>query len=128
MINDYSLVNLTNSEAANILHDAVRKEIQPGYIKIIISRDEQNNNSKNIREIELLPPTLTMNNDENELDLTNFVSSNNRKTPINDSEVHCQTPVRNKITLAEKREFENIIDSSSFDSFLENQEEMINGK
>lgn len=105
VINDSSLVNLTNLEAANILHDAVRKEIQPGYIKITVSRDEQNSNSKNIREIELLPPSLTINNDENELDLTNFLSSTNQKILINDAEFHCQTPVRNKTTLAETREF-----------------------
>ena len=93
-------MNLTNLEAANILHDAVRKEIQPGYITITISRDEQDNQSKNVRETELLPPSAMVNKDENELDLTDFVPSVNRKTPNNDSEVHCQTP------LAERREFE----------------------
>lgn len=94
------MVNLTNLEAANILHDAVRKEIQPGYITITISRDEQESPSKNVRETELLPPTATGNKEENELDLTDFVPSVNRKTPINDSDVHCQTP------LVERREFE----------------------
>jgi hypothetical protein len=34
-----------------------------------------------VKEIELLPSLLTMNNDENELDLTNFVASVNRKPP-----------------------------------------------
>jgi hypothetical protein len=73
---------MSNLEAATILHDAVRKEIQPGFIKITISRDEQTINSKNIKEIELLPPSITINNDENELDLINFVPSINRKTSI----------------------------------------------
>jgi hypothetical protein len=73
---------MTNLEAAGILHDAVRKEIQPGFIKITISRDEQNLNAKHVKEIELLPPTFTSNNEENELDLTNFVPSSNRRTPL----------------------------------------------
>ena len=58
IINDSSLVNLTNLEAANILHDAVRKEIQPGFIKITVSRNEQNLNSKNVKETELSPNVL----------------------------------------------------------------------
>jgi hypothetical protein len=76
---------MSNLEAAAILHDAVRKEIQPGYIKITISRvlnDEQDRNLKHVKEIELLPPSLTINNDENELDLTNFVPPVNQKPPI----------------------------------------------
>jgi len=76
---------MSNLEAAAILHDAVRKEIQPGYIKITISRvlnDEQDMNLKHVKEIELLPPSLTINNDENELDLTNFVPPVNQKPPI----------------------------------------------
>ncbi|CAF2758571.1 unnamed protein product [Rotaria sp. Silwood2] len=85
IINDVSLVNMSNIEAATILQDAVRKEIQPGFIKITISRllnDEQDSNSKHVKEIELLSSSLTMNNDENELDLINFVPCVNRKPPI----------------------------------------------
>ncbi|CAF4224532.1 unnamed protein product [Rotaria socialis] len=33
VINDSSLINLSNLEAAAILHEAVRREIHPGYIK-----------------------------------------------------------------------------------------------
>ena len=76
---------MSNLEAAAILHDAVRKEIQPGFIKITISRvlnDEQDMNLKHVKEIELLPPSFTTNNDENELDLTNFVSPVNQKSSI----------------------------------------------
>jgi hypothetical protein len=91
---------MSNLEAATILHEAVRKEIQPGFIKITISRNEQSINSKNVKEIELLPPSLTTNNDENELDLTDFVPSINRKTPISKtSNIDLETPGRN-----EKRE------------------------
>jgi len=108
IINDSSLVNLTNLEAANILHDAVRKEIQPGFIKITVSRNEQNLNSKNVKETELSP---LINNEENELDLTSFVSSsNNRKTPINEFDIRSQTPSRMKTTLSEKRRFTIEID------------------
>jgi hypothetical protein len=92
---------MSNLEAAAILHDAVRKEIQPGFIKITISRDEQSLNSKHVKEIELLPPSLITNNDENELDLTNFVPSINRKPLNGDSELL----EKNKTTLSEKREF-----------------------
>ncbi len=67
------------------MHDAVRKEIQPGYIKITISRvlnNEHDINSKNVKETELSPFLLTTNNDENELDLTNFVPPAPRKPPM----------------------------------------------
>ncbi len=77
MINDSSLINLSNLEAAAILHEAVRREIHPGHIKVTISRhpitsEEQ---TKHVKEIDLSPlPLLNpMNNDENELDLTTFV-------------------------------------------------------
>ncbi len=115
---------MTNLEAATILPDAVRKEIQPGFIKITISRDEQSVNSKNVKEIELLPPPLTTTNDENELDLTNFIPPTNRKPPLSkttkkfneientmrdilevDAEIQPQSPGRNKTALTETREF-----------------------
>ena len=82
VINDSSLVNLSNLEAAAILHEAVRREIHPGHIKVTVSRlpnptDEQQSSSsaRYVKEIDLSPlPTLTtVNNDENELDLTTFV-------------------------------------------------------
>ena len=76
---------MSNLEAASVLQDAVRKEIQPGFIKITISRllnDEYDMNVKNVTEIELLSSSLTLKNDENELDLINFVPSVNRKSPI----------------------------------------------
>lgn len=76
---------MTNLEAATVLQDAVRKEIQPGFIKITISRllnDEQDTNGKHVKEIELFSSSsLVMNNDENELDLINFVPPINRKLP-----------------------------------------------
>jgi len=97
---------MSNLEAAAILHDAVRKEIQPGFIKITISRNEQSLNSKYVKEIELLPPSLITNNDENELDLTNFVPSINRKPTINKtSNGDLESPGKPKTTLSEKREF-----------------------
>lgn len=76
---------MSNLEAAAILHDAVRKEIHPGFIKITISRvlnDGQERNSRYVKETELLPPVATTMNDENELDLTNFVPSVNQKPPM----------------------------------------------
>ena len=80
MINDYSLVNISNLEAANILHDAVRKEIHPGYIKITISRlCHPESEIPTVHETDLLPIFSTPVNDENELDLTTFVPSVNRK-------------------------------------------------
>ncbi|CAF3620494.1 unnamed protein product [Rotaria sp. Silwood1] len=114
IINDVSLVNMSNIEAATILQDAVRKEIQPGFIKITISRllnDEQDLNSKHVKEIELLSSSLTMTNDENELDLTNFIPCVNRKPPIKstkfiESDVHStlnQSPSKNQTTLNEQR-------------------------
>lgn len=86
VINDFSLVNLSNVDAANILHDAVRKEIHPGYIKITVSRSQQQDldtssisfQTKNVQETDLLPPTQS--NDENELDLTNFVPQVTRRS------------------------------------------------
>ncbi|CAF3690986.1 unnamed protein product [Adineta steineri] len=125
IINDSSLVNLSNLDAAAILHDAVRKEIQPGFIKITISRilnDEQDMNLNHVKEIELLPPALTMNNnDENELDLTNFVPSVNQKPPskstkLLDSDTRStinQSPTRNKTTLGEKQNQEEISNRST---------------
>ncbi|UJR31222.1 hypothetical protein I4U23_018726 [Adineta vaga] len=124
IINDSSLVNMSNLEAAAILHDAVRKEIHPGYIKITISRvlnDEQERNSKYVKETELLPPIATTNNDENELDLTNFVPLVNQKPPIKstksiDSENRSTmnaSPMRNKTTLSEKQNQEEIVNEGA---------------
>lgn len=63
-------------------------------------------NSRNIKEVELLPPSLTINNDENELDLTNFIPSINHKPPISkSSNSDLETPVRNKKIPNEKRKF-----------------------
>lgn len=92
MINESSLVNLSNLEAANILHDAVRKEIHPGYIKVTVSRPQSpdsdvspnRDGSKHVQETDLSPTLLSRVNDENELDLTNFVPSVNRRTPSQD--------------------------------------------
>ncbi|CAF5004704.1 unnamed protein product [Rotaria sp. Silwood1] len=120
IINDVSLVNMSNIEAATILQDAVRKEIQPGFIKITISRllnDEQDLNSKHVKEIELLSSSLTMTNDENELDLTNFIPCVNRKPPIKstkfiESDVHStlnQSPSKNQTTLNEQQNQEETI-------------------
>ncbi|CAF1427046.1 unnamed protein product [Adineta steineri] len=83
VINDSTLINLSNLEAAATLHEAVRREIHPGYIKVTISRspittedeEQQHMNSKRyVKEIDLSSPSLIpVNNDENELDLTTFV-------------------------------------------------------
>lgn len=77
MINDSSLINLSNSEAASILHEAVRHEIHPGFIKVTISRlpSTCEDHNRYVKEIDLSPTIFSygMNNDENELDLTNFV-------------------------------------------------------
>ncbi|CAF3148603.1 unnamed protein product [Rotaria socialis] len=83
VINDSSLINLSNLEAAAILHEAVRREIHPGYIKVTISRlpmttdDQYTNAARHIKEIDLSPlpssSIVPVNNDENELDLTTFV-------------------------------------------------------
>ncbi|CAF4267149.1 unnamed protein product [Rotaria socialis] len=83
VINDSSLINLSNLEAAAILHEAVRREIHPGYIKVTISRlpmttdDQYTNAARHIKEIDLSPlpssSIIPVNNDENELDLTTFV-------------------------------------------------------
>ena len=87
MINDFSLVNLSNIDAANILHDAVRKEIHPGYIKITVSRALNHDSeivsnghpTKNVHETDLSSPGVSQMNDENELDLTNFVAPISRR-------------------------------------------------
>ncbi|CAF1065532.1 unnamed protein product [Rotaria sp. Silwood1] len=124
IINDVSLVNMSNIEAATILQDAVRKEIQPGFIKITISRllnDEQDLNSKHVKEIELLSSSLTMTNDENELDLTNFIPCVNRKPPIKstkfiESDVHStmnQSPSKNQTTLNEQQNQEETINENT---------------
>jgi hypothetical protein len=82
IINDSSLINMSNLEAAAILHEAVRREIHPGHIKVTISRlpitideQQQRNSTRYVKEIDLSPPPSLMpvNNDENELDLTTFV-------------------------------------------------------
>ncbi|UJR15331.1 hypothetical protein I4U23_002281 [Adineta vaga] len=84
VINDSSLVNISNLEAAAILHEAVRREIHPGFIKVTISRlpityeneQERLNSTKYVKETDLSLPSLSLipvNNDENELDLTTFV-------------------------------------------------------
>ncbi|CAF3630837.1 unnamed protein product [Rotaria sordida] len=118
IVNDVSLVNMSNIEAATILQDAVRKEIQPGFIKITISRllnDEQDSNAKHVKEIELLSSSLVMNNDENELDLTNFVPSVNRKYPIK-SDIRStinQSPAKNQTTLHEKQNQEETINENT---------------
>ncbi len=78
------MINISNLEAAATLHEAVRREIHPGYIKVTISRSpitteqEQQlpNSTKYVKEVDLtLPPpsSIPINNDENELDLTTFV-------------------------------------------------------
>lgn len=47
-----------------------------------------------------------MNNDENELDLTTFVPPIHRKPPMGkSSSSDLESPVRNKLTLNEKRKF-----------------------
>ncbi|CAF1180723.1 unnamed protein product [Adineta ricciae] len=124
IINDSSLVNLSNLEAAAILHDAVRKEIHPGFIKITISRvlnDGQERNSRYVKETELLPPVATTMNDENELDLTNFVPPVNQKPPMkptkpidpeNRSTMN-QSPIRTKTTLSEKQNQEEIANGNT---------------
>ncbi|CAF3377001.1 unnamed protein product [Rotaria socialis] len=117
IVNDVSLVNVPNIDAATILQDAVRKEIQPGFIKITISRmlnDEQDPNAKHVKEIELLSSSLTITNDENELDLTNFVSSANRKPPMK-SDLRSsmnQSPARNQKALNEKQNQEEIVNEN----------------
>jgi hypothetical protein len=79
VVNDSSLVKLTNLEAAAILHEVVRHEIHPGHIKVTISRctsDQPSMNStRYVKEIDLspLPTLISVNNDQNELDLTQFV-------------------------------------------------------
>jgi len=81
-INDSSLVNLSNLEAAAILHEAVRHEIHPGHIKMKICRSiGSDNHQQHVKEIGL--PSFSMSNrDENELDLINYVpSSSSRKPP-----------------------------------------------
>ncbi|CAF0863533.1 unnamed protein product [Rotaria sordida] len=101
VINDSSLINISNLEAAAILHEAVRREIHPGHIKVTISRlpmtadDQHMNSTRYVKEIDLLPPSLSsslipVNNDENELDLTTFVPPPPliRKPPTQQSSRH----------------------------------------
>ncbi|CAF3675334.1 unnamed protein product [Rotaria sordida] len=101
VINDSSLINISNLEAAAILHEAVRREIHPGHIKVTISRlpmttdDQHMNSTRYVKEIDLLPPPLSsslipVNNDENELDLTTFVPPPPliRKPPTQQSSRH----------------------------------------
>jgi hypothetical protein len=71
-------MNLSNLDAAAILHESVRREIHPGYIKVTISRLPINaeEHPRHVKETDLSPPLPTLspiNNDENELDLTTFV-------------------------------------------------------
>ena len=104
IINDSSLVNTSNLEAATILHDAVRREIHPGYIKVTVSRlptltdDEQLDSTRFVRETDLTPASLlpmSNNNDDNELDLTTFVPPLIRKPPSQQSS-KCHTNVHGK--------------------------------
>lgn len=140
---------MSNIDAATVLQDAVRKEIQPGFIKISISRllnDEQDMNAKHVKEIELLSSSLTITNDENELDLTNFVPSINRKIPtskikqivllfevmfifiILEPEIH-SSPIKTQVMLNEKRKSKTSVNYKNKEiCFLENQEEFINQK
>ena len=52
-----------------------------------------------------------MNKDENELDLTDFVPSGNRKTPMNESDIHCQTPTvdRREFVTREKKKNRSLL-------------------
>lgn len=70
------------------MYDAVRREVHPGHIKITILRERTPENENSTYEIKDLAPTPSptlsaVNNDENELDLTNYfpVNSNQRKSP-----------------------------------------------
>jgi len=107
VINDYSLVNLSNLEAANILHDAVRKEIHPGYIKITVSRlCHPEFDIPTVQETDLSPMFSTPVNDENELDLTTFVPSVNRKAVPSQQDsksMNPPLPSRDRPTLNEKQ-------------------------
>ena len=72
---------MSNLDATAILHEAVKREIHPGHIKVTISRspitieDQAINSTKYVKETDILSPLslISMNNDENELDLTTFV-------------------------------------------------------
>jgi hypothetical protein len=71
-------MNISNLEAAAILHEAVRREIHPGHIKVTVSRlpITAEEHSRHVKETDLSPTLLSLNpinNDENELDLTTFV-------------------------------------------------------
>ena len=116
MINDSSLVSLPNLDAANILHDAVRKEIHPGYIKITIARQchhEQentsiNDGSKYVQEIDLTPALLTRTNDDNELDLTKFVPPVSRKVPMQQMSRNSLSIDRSRTIASRTHEIERI--------------------
>ncbi|CAF1014793.1 unnamed protein product [Rotaria sordida] len=108
VINEESLINISNLEAADILHETVRREIHLGHIKITILRlsmitdDQHMNSTRYVKEIDLLPPSpsslMPINNDENELDFTTFVPLPLvRKPPIQQSSRHSS---RLKSTLA----------------------------
>ncbi|CAF3309113.1 unnamed protein product [Rotaria sp. Silwood2] len=122
VINDSSLINISNLEAATILHEAVRREIHPGHIKVTISRlpmtndDQHMTSTRHVKEIDLspLPSLMPVNNDENELDLTTFVppplvrkpptqlsnrhSSRLESTRLVDSDIHSSSPRSTSVT------------------------------
>ncbi|CAF0997726.1 unnamed protein product [Adineta ricciae] len=94
IINDSSLINISNSDAATILHESVRREIHPGYIKVTISRlpktsdndQERLNSSRHVKEVDLVLPVfqsaVSFKDDENELDLTTYVPPSISRKPL----------------------------------------------
>ncbi|CAF4714159.1 unnamed protein product [Rotaria sp. Silwood1] len=147
VINDSSLINMLNLEAAAILHEAVRHEIHPGHIKVTISRlpittdDQHINSTRHVKEIDLSPPSsssslMPVNNDENELDLTTFVppplirkpptqpshrhSSRLESTRLTDSDMRSTSP---RSASATTRSIINQSPSRSKQTFIQSQNE-----
>ncbi|CAF3654779.1 unnamed protein product [Rotaria sp. Silwood1] len=147
VINDSSLINMLNLEAAAILHEAVRHEIHPGHIKVTISRlpittdDQHINSTRHVKEIDLSPPPsssslMPVNNDENELDLTTFVppplirkpptqpshrhSSRLESTRLTDSDMRSTSP---RSASATTRSIINQSPSRSKQTFIQSQNE-----
>ncbi|CAF1041998.1 unnamed protein product [Adineta ricciae] len=94
IINDSSLINISNLEAATILHESVRREIHPGHIKVTISRlpntsdndQDRLNSSRYVKEVDLILPVsqsvTSFKEDENELDLTTYVPPPVSRKPL----------------------------------------------
>ncbi|CAF0908183.1 unnamed protein product, partial [Didymodactylos carnosus] len=86
IINESSLINTPNLEAAEILHDAVRHEIIPGHIKVTISRSQhelvenrEDENTKNKDSYQIINTSKSSNENNKgcirETDLPSLTSS-----------------------------------------------------